>query len=85
MLSILYIVTISILKWINSIGVLYYLNVRVYINYCMEGLGMSIDTYTETLKINQLIEKLHHIFNYHQHNYTKNFKNHEGELTELGQ
>lgn len=57
MLSILYIVTISILKWINSIGVLYYLNVRAYINYCMEGLGMSIDTYTETLKINQLIEK----------------------------
>ena len=57
MLSILYIVTISILKWINSIGVLYYLNVRAYINYCMEGLCMSIDTYTETLKINQLIEK----------------------------
>ena len=57
MLSILYIVTISILKWINSIGMLYYLNVRAYINYRMEGLGMSIDTYTETLKINQLIEK----------------------------
>lgn len=85
MLSILYIVTISIFKWINSIGVLYYLNVRAYINYCMEGLGMSIDTYTETLKINQLIEKATSHFQLSSTQlYKKILKNHEGELTELG-
>ena len=85
MLSILYIVTISILKWINSIGVLYYLNVRAYTNYCMEGLGMSIDTYTETLKINQLIEKATSHFQLSSTQlYKKILKNHEGELTELG-
>ena len=85
MLSILYIVTISILKWINSIGMLYYLNVRAYINYRMEGLGMSIDTYTETLKINQLIEKATSHFQLSSTQlYKKILKNHEGELTELG-
>ena len=85
MLSILYIVTISILKWINSICMLYYLNVRAYINYRMEGLGMSIDTYTETLKINKLIEKATSHFQLSSTQLYKNFKNHEGELTELGQ
>lgn len=52
MLLILYIVIIFILKWINLICMLYYLNVRVYINYCMEGLGMFIDIYIEIFKIN---------------------------------
>jgi len=64
---------------------LYYLNVRAYINYRMEGLGMSKDTYTETLKINQLIEKATSHFQLSSTQlYKKILKNHEGELTELG-
>ena len=64
---------------------LYYLNVRAYINYRMDGLGMSIDTYTETLKINQLIEKATSHFQLSSTQlYKKILKNHEGELTELG-
>ena len=64
---------------------LYYLNVRAYINYRMEGLGMSIDTYTETLKINKLIEKATSHFQLSSTQlYKKILKNHEGELTELG-
>lgn len=46
---------------------------------------MSIDTYTETLKINQLIEKATSHFQLSSTQlYKKILKNHEGELTELG-
>ena len=46
---------------------------------------MSVDTYTETTKIDKLLKNQRHIFNFRRHNFIiKILDNNEGVLTELG-
>ena len=65
---------------------LYYLNVKAYITtIALEGLSMSVDTYTETIKIKNLLEKPSTQFQLSTTQlYNKILDNNEGKLTELG-
>ena len=74
------------LLWINHCVVLYYLNVKAYITtIALEGLSMSVDTYTETIKIKNLLEKPSTQFQLSTTQlYNKILNNNEGQLTELG-